>query len=67
MSEKDQVQEDQCTECTDGVIEEFCTHCNGSGQGSTYNSVCQFCGGYGHIGHYCSCKNGKERRRKDYE
>ena len=52
---------DECNECEDGIIEETCGTCNGSGESFYDKSTCLACHGKGTEYRYCSCEKGRYR------
>jgi len=52
---------EECTNCDDGICNEICGTCCGSGEGHYSGSTCQSCEGSGNEIEYCSCARGDER------
>lgn len=50
-----------CAYCTDGIVQEICGTCNGSGEGFFDGSTCSSCKGSGIELEYCDCQRGDER------
>ncbi len=56
---------EECNECENGIIDEICGTCNGSGEGAWDESTCAICGGSGSEKSYCDCEMGEKRLRKE--
>ncbi len=54
-----------CNKCEDGIIDEICGTCNGSGEGQYDGSTCPSCKGSGNEKSYCDCVLGDERLSKE--
>lgn len=55
---EDEVEE--CTLCENGIIDDLCGACNGSGEGMYDGSTCPVCKGSGSGFSYCDCELGRE-------
>ena len=49
---------EECDKCEDGIIEEYCDACNGSGEGMHADTTCQVCKGKGVQRSLCDCDEG---------
>lgn len=50
-----------CWACEDGILNEICSSCCGSGEGQYDGSTCLVCKGKGTEWSYCDCERGHER------
>lgn len=56
---------DKCEKCENGIIDDLCGACNGSGEGMYDGSSCRVCKGTGSAWAYCDCKLGREAEYND--
>jgi len=60
MAEEKNTEEVEC-DCDDGVRDDICGTCHGSGEGQYDESTCTACRGKGNEMSYCDCKMGQKR------
>jgi len=50
---------EECEDCEDGIIQEYCDACNGTGEGMHADTKCRYCyKSRGVVHHQCDCDEG---------